>query len=203
MYHAKRLNHYSNNLLVESQGKNILPTLIIGGIPFQVVRQESANVSDRTETTSAPIYETIEDPHYSGGDERVYAQLENLCDNKCDCLSRGELTMTGSNRMKSLHNSFRRSNPLPNPNLNPNIHSSSNLGHEDTYSLQYSEPIGGYRPGPGHRLVQVRGDPAEVLQVYMKRRELDTSSGFQSIRRGRVPGELPTQNRFNSGQSVL
>ena len=197
VYHAKRLNHYSNNLLVESQEKNNFPTLIIAGVPFQVVRRESANLSDRTETTSAPIYETIEDTQYIGGEERVYAQLENLCDNKCECVPRNEKIGT-----INLQNSFRQ--VKSGQQLNPYIHSvsSSNLGHEDTYSLQYSEPIGGIRPSPGHRLVQVRGDPAEVLQVYMKRRELENSSGFQSIRRGRVPGKAPTLSRFKPGSSL-
>jgi len=83
---VKRLNHYSNNLVVEHANK--LPTLIIGGVPFQVVRRESAYASTASGSTlaSPPVYETIDDAAVAvgAGDERIYAQLENLCDN-CEC----------------------------------------------------------------------------------------------------------------------
>ena len=108
---AKQLNHYSANLVVEAGGgkgallvgAGALPTLIIGGVPFQVVRREPAhpadgsnqsiNPSETTTTTTAtsPVYETIDE---SFGDERIYAQLESICDN-CECGTRMETTSSG------------------------------------------------------------------------------------------------------------
>ena len=98
---GKRLNHYSNNLVVEHPPGAKLPTLIIGGVPFQVVRRESAYAACGAASQSqpspesqqppvaaaAPVYETIDDAALAAAtvaDERIYAQLENICDN-CEC----------------------------------------------------------------------------------------------------------------------
>ena len=53
-----------------------------------MVRRESAYASTASGSTlaSPPVYETIDDAAVAvgAGDERIYAQLENLCDN-CEC----------------------------------------------------------------------------------------------------------------------